>query len=108
MLNKGIIKIFEMTDQREALPNTFTTTGNVIRLIANDVRSGKEINCGTWIEFVNFVNLGTSVIIEKIHKNDNWNPTSNKDNGLINKIIIPAILSELSTSYFLPNNLQIK
>ena len=65
-----------------------------------------EIKLGIFIFIKKFCKIGYIKHSEKIHIKLSWKPISYAENGLNNKIIIPARDTEFTKSYLLPIALE--
>ena len=97
--NNGITIILAITEIIETLLNMFAHTGKITIFVLIEIASPDAKTCGHLIFNKSLVTNGDIDIIANTHKNDNWKPTSNNDNGLNNRIITPAKLKEFSPSY---------
>ena len=69
--NIGMTNILEIIDTKDASPKALIKTGNIKILIQTEVTNVAEIDFGICNLTRLFVKTGTSVIMAKIHKNDN-------------------------------------
>ena len=99
MLKIGNTNILAIIPKKLTSWNIVIHTGRITILTAILIAKGCDKTFGHLILFKQSLINGATVIIAKIHMNDNWKDTENKLNGLNNNITSPAKPSELVISY---------